>query len=169
MNTHQQRTIVVIAHNLRSVHNVGSLLRTGDAFAVDTIYVTGFTPYPTHPGDERDPKLADQQTRRLAKVAAGAERTMPFVRHPDVHTLLGTLREDGFVVAGLEVDPGAVRLADYAPDDKVALVLGDEVIGIKPELQDSCDLLLRIPMYGQKTSLNVSVAAGIALYALRTT
>ncbi|MBA8826799.1 tRNA G18 (ribose-2'-O)-methylase SpoU [Saccharopolyspora lacisalsi] len=168
MNTNQQRSIVVIAHNLRSVHNVGSLLRTGEVFAVDTVYVTGFTPYPAHPGDERSEKLQARQTRALAKAAAGAERTMPFERHPDVEALLDSLREQGYVVAGLEIDPHAVALSDYPPTRKVALLLGDEVVGIDPTLRESCDLLLQIPVYGDKHSLNVSVAAGIALYTLRT-
>lgn len=168
MNTSQQRSIVVIAHNLRSVHNVGSLLRTGEVFAADKVYVTGFTPYPTHPGDERSEKLQARQTRQMAKAAAGAERTMPFERHEEVYELLGSLREEGYVVAGLEIDPRAIDLAEYSPPQKVAVLLGDEVRGIDPALRDSCDLLLQIPIYGQKYSLNVSVAAGIALYSLRT-
>lgn len=158
----------MIAHNLRSVHNVGSLLRTGEVFAADKVHVTGFTPYPTHPGDERDPKLQARQTRALAKAAAGAERTMPFERHDDVHELLDSLKADGYTVAGLELDPDAVDLAEYAPPEKVALILGDEVAGIAPELRDRCDVLLQIPIHGNKYSLNVSVAAGIALYSLRT-
>ncbi len=168
MSTSQQRSIVVIAHNLRSVHNVGSLLRTGEVFAVDMVYVTGFTPYPSHPGDERSAKLQAQQTRQLAKAAAGAERTMPFARRDDVHELLESLRAGGYVVAGLEIDPQAVALADYRPPRKVALVLGDEVKGIEAPLRDACDVLLQIPIHGDKHSLNVSVAAGIALYGLRT-
>ncbi|MBB4933779.1 tRNA G18 (ribose-2'-O)-methylase SpoU [Lipingzhangella halophila] len=163
-----QRSIVVIAHNLRSVHNVGSLLRTGEVFAIDTVYVTGFTPYPAHPGDERDPKLRDRQTRQLAKAAAGAERTMPFERHPDLVALLSSLRDKGYTVAGLEIDPDAVTLTEYTPPPKVALLLGDEVAGITPALREQCDLLLRISTYGRKDTLNVSVAAGIALHALRT-
>lgn len=163
----EQRSIAVVAHNLRSAHNVGSLLRTGEVFAVDTVHVTGFTPYPQHPGDERDATLAARQTRRLAKAAAGAERTMPFRRHDDVYALLDSLREDGYSIVGLEIDPAAVGLGDYAPGRKVALVLGDEVHGIDPDIRSRCDLLLQIPLYGRKSSLNVSVAAGIALYALR--
>lgn len=167
VSTTQQRSIVLIAHNLRSIHNVGSLLRSGEVFAVDKVYVTGFTPYPTHPGDERDAKLQEQQTRRMAKAAAGAERTMPFERHTDVHELLGSLRAAEYVVAGLEIDPESIAFAEYSPAEKVALVLGDEVFGIESTLRKSCDLLLQIPVYGRKESLNVSVAAGIALYALR--
>lgn len=167
MDVGRQRSIVVIAHNLRSVHNVGSLLRTADVFAADKVYVTGFTPYPAHPGDERDAKLQAQQTRRMAKAAAGAHLTMPFARHPDVHALVGSLHDEGYAVAGLEIDPAAVALDDYRPRDKLALLLGDEVRGIDAALRSSCDVLLQIPMFGQKGSLNVSVAAGIALYALR--
>ena len=164
----QQRSLVVIAHNLRSVHNVGSLLRTGEVFAVDKVYVTGFTPYPTWPGDVRDAKLQAQQTRRLAKVAAGAELTMPLARHDDVYALLDSLHETGYEVLGLEIDPDAITLSDHSPGGNVALVLGDEVAGIDPALRARCDHLVQIPMYGRKNSLNVSVAAGIALYSLRT-
>ncbi|RNL84591.1 TrmH family RNA methyltransferase [Halostreptopolyspora alba] len=167
MDTLQRRSIVVIAHNLRSVHNVGSLLRTGEVFAIDSVHVTGFTPYPAHPGDERDPKLRDRQTRQMAKAAAGAERTMPFERHPDVFALLDALGHKGYTVAGLEIDPEAVTLTGYTPPSKVALLLGDEVSGITPELRERCDVLLRIPTYGRKEALNVSVAAGIALHSLR--
>lgn len=162
------RSIVAIAHNLRSVHNVGSLLRTAEVFAAGKVYVTGFSPYPEHAGDERDEKLRVRQTKQMAKAAAGAERTMPFERHPDVYALLGELREAGYVVAGLEIDDGAVPLGDYPVPRKVALLLGDEVSGILPDLREACDVLLQIPMYGRKDSLNVSVAAGIALYRLRT-
>jgi tRNA G18 (ribose-2'-O)-methylase SpoU len=104
----------------------------------------------------------------MAKAAAGAERTMTFSRHPDVHALLDELRADGYVVTGLEIDPAAALLGDYRPEPKVALLLGDEVSGILPDLRKACDVLLQIPMYGRKDSLNVSVAAGIALYRLRT-
>lgn len=163
----EQRSIVAIAHNLRSVHNVGSLLRTGEVFALDCVHVTGFTPYPAHPGDERDERLQARQTKALRKAAAGAELTMPFRRHPDVRALLDELRRDGYAVAGLEIDPDAVPLGDYAPGERVALLLGDEVSGIAEDLRDACDVLLQIPMHGRKRSLNVSVAAGIALHALR--
>lgn len=162
------RSIVVLAHNLRSVFNVGSLLRTSDVFAVERVYVTGFTPYPSQPDDSRDPKLQAQLTKRMAKSAAGAEHTMPVTAHTDVYTLLDTLRAAGYTVAGLEVDADAVSTTDYRPPDRIALLLGDEVLGIEATLRERCDVLLQIPMYGQKSSLNVSVAAGIALHSLRT-
>lgn len=166
-NAGPRRSIVVVAHNIRSAHNVGSLLRTGEFFAIDRVYVTGFSPYPTYADDPRDPRLRDLQTRRLAKAAAGAERTMPFDRHDDVHALLGSLRSDGYTVAGLELDPAAVPLTAYTPPERVALVLGDEVAGIDPALRASCDTLVEIRSHGRKETLNVSVAAGIALHHLR--
>ncbi|TQN30234.1 SpoU rRNA methylase family protein [Haloactinospora alba] len=168
MSTLQQHSIVAIAHNLRSVHNVGALLRTSEVFALEKVYVTGFSPYPTYPGDDRSAKLQAQQTRRMAKAAAGAEQTMPFERHEDVCALLDALREEGYAIAGLEIDPEATELAEYAPREKVALLLGDEVAGIDSALRERCDLLLQIPTFGKKETLNVSVAAGIALYTLRT-
>lgn len=162
------RRIVVLAHNLRSVFNVGSVLRTSDVFAVERVYVTGFTPYPSQPGDDRDPALQAQLTKRMAKSAAGAEHTMPVTHQADVYALVESLRAGGYTVAGLEIDAGAVPLLDYRPTDRIALLLGDEVRGIDAPLRERCDVLLQIPMYGKKGSLNVSVAAGIALYSLRT-
>ncbi len=168
MDRQLQRIIVVIAHNLRSVYNVGALLRTAEVFAARKVYVTGFTPHPSYPGDSREAKLQAQQTRQMAKAAAGAERLMPFAREPDVHALIDTLHEQDFAVAGLEIDPQAVALDGYRPPARIALLLGDEVRGIEEPLRQRCDLLLQIPMFGRKDSLNVSVAAGIALYSLRT-
>ncbi|WP_211659210.1 TrmH family RNA methyltransferase [Phytoactinopolyspora halophila] len=168
MAHHVQRSIVVLAHNLRSVFNVGSLLRTSDVFAVERVYVTGFTPYPSQSDDSRDPALQARLTKRIAKSAAGAERTMPVTHQPDVYALLESLRTDGYTVAGLEIDDGAVTIAEYHPPDRIALLLGDEVRGIDASLREHCDVLLQVPMYGQKSSLNVSVAAGVALYCLRT-
>lgn len=165
-----QRRLVVLAHNLRSVFNVGSLLRTSDVFAAERVYVTGFTPYPAQPGmdDPRDPELQARLTKRLAKSAAGSELTMPVSRCGDVFALIGQLRSSGYAVAGLEIDDDAVPLPEYRPPERVALLLGDEVRGIDPALREACDVLLQIPMFGQKGSLNVSVAAGIALFGLRT-
>lgn len=163
-----QRDIVVVAHNLRSVFNVGSLLRTSDVFAVERVYVTGFTPYPSQPDDVRDPKLQAQLTKRLAKSAAGAEHTMPLTAGSDVYELVGSLRAAGYTVVGVEIDPDAVSIIDYEPAERIAVLFGDEVRGIEEPLLERCDVLLQIPMYGEKGSLNVAVAAGIALHHLRT-
>lgn len=157
----------MVAHNLRSIHNVGSLLRTGEVFAVGKVYVTGFTPHPSYPGDERDAKLQEKQTRRMSRASAGAEQTMSLEHHQDVHGLLDSLREMGYTVAGLEIDQSAIDVGQYPAGQRLAVVLGDEVHGIDPTLREACDVLLQIPMYGQKSSLNISVAVGIALYSLQ--
>lgn len=158
---------MLVAHNLRSIHNVGSLLRSSEVFAVEKVYVTGFTPHPSYPGDQRDTKLQEKQTRRMSRASAGAEETMPLEHHADIHALLASLRTAGYTVAGLEIDPAALGIGRYPAGQRVALVLGDEVNGIDPELREACDVLLQIPMYGDKSSLNISVAVGIALYSLQ--
>jgi tRNA G18 (ribose-2'-O)-methylase SpoU len=162
------RELVLVAHNLRSAYNVGALLRTAEVFAVATVYFTGFTPYPSQPGDTRDPGLTDRLTRKIGKTALGAEHTMTFAHDPNVFGLLGQLHEEGFTVAGLEIDPAAVSLESFAPPEKTVLLLGEEVKGISEKLLGHCDVLLQVPMFGRKESLNVSVAAGIALYRLAT-
>lgn len=159
--------IVAIAHNMRSAYNVGALLRTADVFAVSTVYCTGYTPYPEQRRDFRSPALISKLAHKIHKSALGAEFTVPCLHHPGISALLAELRADGFAVAGLEIDPRSVPIAGYRPPEKVALLLGEEVDGIPAKLRDSCDALLNIPMFGSKDSLNVSVAAGIALYSLR--
>lgn len=161
------RSIVVLAHNLRSAFNVGSILRTSDVFAAERVYVTGFTPYPAQPDDTREAALQARLTKRISKSAAGAERTMPVTHHPDVYGLVDSLHADGYTVAGLEIDDTAVPISQYTPAQHIALLLGDEVRGIQAPLREYCDVLLQVPVHGEKGSLNVSVAAGIALHSLR--
>lgn len=161
------REIVVVAHNIRSAHNVGAFLRTADVFAVSTVYCTGYTPYPAQQGDTRTPGLIHRLTNRIHKSALGAEERVPCVPHPGVSALLAELRADGYAIAGLELDDRAVDIADVDPPAKLALLLGEETSGIPAKLRTSCDVLLEIPQFGTKESLNVSVAAGIALYGLR--
>jgi len=161
------REIAVIAHNIRSAHNVGAILRTSDVFAVSAVHCTGYTPYPEQEGDTRTPGLIHRLTNRIHKSALGAEDRVPCVPHPGVSALLAELRAAGYVIAGLELDDRAVDIAEYEIPDKVALLIGEETSGIPAKLRTGCDVLLEIPQFGTKDSLNVSVAAGIALYGLR--
>ncbi|WP_031465798.1 TrmH family RNA methyltransferase [Sciscionella sediminilitoris] len=168
MTEYPERTeLVVIAHNMRSAYNVGALLRTADVFAVHTVYCTGYTPYPRQRDDTRSPELISRLGHKIHKSALGAEETVRCLHHPGISALLAELRAEGYTIAGLEVDDRAVNLAGYRPPAKLALLLGEEVHGIPVKLRASCDELLEIPMHGTKDSLNVSVASGIALYALR--
>ena len=158
--------IVIVAHNIRSTHNVGSIFRTAEGFGVSRIILSGYTPYPTIGGDTRLPHISEKLTSQIHKTALGAEKMVPFEYQetPD----LQVLKDVGFRVIGLEQDAKSVQLPDYKSPEKIALLLGEEVHGIEQTLLDQCDDIIEISMQGKKESFNVSVAAGIALYALTT-
>lgn len=158
--------IVVIAHNIRSTHNIGAIFRTADGFGVQQIILSGYSPYPTVPQDSRLPHIREKLTRDIHKTALGAEATVPFHYAKDVSETCRQLKSQGYRIVGLEQDTRSIMLPDYAPAEKVALLLGEEVHGIEAELRDLCDDLVEIPMHGSKESFNVSVATGITLYHL---
>lgn len=160
------REIIVIAHNIRSTHNVGAIFRTCEGFGVSKIILSGYTPYPQVENDKRLPHISRKLTEQIHKTALEAESIVPFEHQESLD--LAKFNQEGFTVVGLEQDTRATLLPDYKPPQKVALLLGEEVEGIEPTLRDACDNLIEIPMYGKKESFNVSVATGIALYALRT-
>jgi len=160
---------VVIAHNIRSTHNVGAILRTADGFGVSRVFCTGYTPYPTLPNDTRLPHLRDKLTAQIHKTALGAEATMPIVQSDDLTPVIDALKADSYELIALEQSPRAVMLPDFVPkQQKIALLLGEEVHGIPSDLLEQCDTIVEIPMRGKKESFNVSVAAGIALYGIAT-
>jgi 23S rRNA (guanosine2251-2'-O)-methyltransferase len=158
--------IVVIAHNIRSTHNVGSILRTADGFGVARVFLTGYTPYPTQANDTRLPHLRQKITKQIHKTALGAEATVPTEHHEDLLPVLSKLKADGYQLIALEQSEQAIILPDVKPYSKVALLLGEEVHGTPQDLLNLCDVVVEIPMKGAKESFNVSVAAGIALYEL---
>lgn len=162
------RDIIVIAHNIRSTHNVGAILRTCDGLGIEHVLFSGYTPYPRQKRDKRLPHLADKITRDIHKTALGAEVS---VKHTPINALdeaLAKLKKDGYRIVGLEQNSHSVPLPSFEPQQKIALLLGEERFGLTPELITYCDDLVEIPMFGDKESFNVSVAAGIALYHLRT-
>lgn len=156
--------IILIAHNIRSTHNVGAFFRTCDGFGVSKIIFSGYTPYPTLENDTRLPHFADKLTRQIHKTALGAEVTVPFERYDEPP--LDKLKDQGYRIVGLEQDERSIMMPEYKTPEKVALLLGNEIDGIYPELRAKCDDLIEIPMVGHKESFNVSVATGIALYSL---
>lgn len=158
------RDIIVIAHNIRSTHNVGAFFRTSDGFGISKIIFSGYTPYPTLDGDTRLPHFADKITRQIHKTALGAETMVPFERYDEPP--IEALKKQGYAIVGLEQDERSIMLPDYKVPDKVALFLGNEIDGIYPEYRNQCDAIIEIPMRGGKESFNVSVATGIALYHL---
>jgi len=156
--------IIVIAHNIRSTYNIGSIFRTCEGFGVSKIIISGYSPYPKLPNDTRLPHIESKLTTQIHKTALGAETIMPFEYQEKPE--LNSLKEQGFTIVGLEQDERSISIKKYVAPNKIALLLGEEVKGITDDLRDQCDDLIEIPMVGLKESFNVSVATGIALYAL---
>ena len=145
--------LVLIAHNIRSLYNVGSIFRTCDGAGVSQLYLTGYSGFPPR--------------KEISKTALGAEASVAWEHHWEITPVLNQLKEDGFTIAAIERHAQSIAYTDFAPPAKLALILGNEVTGIEsPELQQS-DITLYIPMHGIKESLNVSVCAGIILYGIR--
>lgn len=158
--------MAVIAHNIRSAHNIGSIFRTCEGFGVDRLYISGYSPYPRLDDDQRPPYIIERLNKKISKTALGAEQLVPFEHAADTSKLISQLKQSGFTIVGLEQAITAVSLQTFTTPEKCVLVLGEEVGGIPETLQKLCDTFVEIPMYGQKQSFNVSVAAGIALYQL---
>jgi 23S rRNA (guanosine2251-2'-O)-methyltransferase len=147
------RDITVIAHDIRSSHNVGSLLRTADGLGISKVYFSGYTPYPVAANDNRLPHLAK-------KIDA-------WEHIEDLNKLLQTLKAEGYEIVALEQAVNAIKLPDYRAPGKVAVMLGREVEGIEPDLLAKCDQIVEIPMFGPKESFNVVQAAAMTMYQLR--
>ena len=156
--------IIVIAHNIRSTHNIGAIFRTAEGFGISKILLTGYTPYPTLPADTRLPHISLKLTNQIHKTALGAEAIVPFEYSEALD--IAVLKEAGYRIVALEQADRSIDITTYASPEKIALLLGEEVEGITDELLAQCDDILEIPMVGQKESFNVSVAAGIAMYQL---
>jgi tRNA G18 (ribose-2'-O)-methylase SpoU len=144
--------VCVVLDCIRSLYNVGSFFRTGDAAGISTLYLTGYTGHPPHP--------------RLSKTALGAQDKLPWEHHPDPSGLLQQLRHHGFELAAIETSSRAIDLYDWQPRFPVCLVFGNEVEGIPAPIAALCDVDVRIPMLGAKQSLNVAVAGGVVLFEL---
>lgn len=147
------RELHLIAHDLRSRENVGSLFRTADSLGITKLWLTGYTPVPP---DEK-----------ISKVALGAERSAAWEQVVDVKELIAQLKERGLPVFALELTPDAIDLKDFRAPDKMALLLGTETTGIAPSLLRVCDGgAIKISQRGVKESMNVAVAAGIASWRI---
>jgi 23S rRNA (guanosine2251-2'-O)-methyltransferase len=155
--------ITLILHNIRSTHNVGAIFRTAEGFGVEKIICSGYTPYPTIEDDTRLPHIAEKLTDQIHKTALGAETMVAFEYHEHLDEWL---EMNELPIIALEQSPDSVNLRNYTPPNEFALLLGEEVNGIEQRFLDKCETILEIPMHGEKESFNVSVAAGIALFAL---
>ncbi len=142
----------LILPNIRSCHNVGAMFRTADACGVTKLFLVGYTATP--------PK------KEIDKVALGAETWMPWEHRKDLKRLITNLKKKGVKIIGLEKNDRSVDIGTLQIDTDVALIVGNEVDGITPDIQALCDIVAHIPMYGKKESLNVSIAAGIGMYTI---
>jgi 23S rRNA (guanosine2251-2'-O)-methyltransferase len=161
------RSVVLIIHNVRSAHNVGSLLRTADGLGIEKIYLSGYSPYPLSDHDDRLPHIAQKIAGRISKTALGAEYSVNWEHTQNIGDLVVELRRAGFFIAALEQTDQAVDLADFKPPAKIGLIVGNEISGLKPDVLDIADGHLKIPMAGRKESFNVAIAAAMALYHLK--
>jgi len=160
--------IYVIAHNIRSAHNVGSILRTAEGFGVKKVFLTGYTPYPKlASGDPRLPHIAEKLDNQIQKSSLNAQHTVDWQHADDIFEIITSLRNMGIQIIGLEQTPHSIALPDFDVPPKVAILLGEEVSGINDALLDLCDQTVEIPMLGAKESFNVSVATAICLYRFR--
>lgn len=153
------KTCVLVLDNIRSVENTGSIFRTAECLGVSKIYLIGTTPTPL---DRFDRKRSD-----FAKVALGAEEMVEWEYGQNIQEVIEELKEQEFKIFALEQDPRAQKIEAISQQlEPFALIVGNEVEGVSRVALDMADEIVEIKMKGQKESLNVSVATGIALYSL---
>lgn len=159
--------LVLIIHDVRSAHNVGSMLRTAEGLGVDKVYMTGITPYPAGVNDRRLPHISGKVHRRIAKTALGAEILAEWEQNDDITLVIKDHKEKGFQIAALEQAKDAIPLPSFQTGQDLALIVGNEVEGLDKDLLELADVRLFIPMAGSKESFNVAAAAAMALYHLK--
>lgn len=154
--------MIVVLHNIRSSHNVGSIFRTSDAVGVEKIYLCGITPTPLD--------AFKRKNTHLAKVSLGAEESVQWERYDSCEDLLIKLKKEGNIIIGVEQANNSVSYKDKSllsiDDKRKVVVMGSEIEGISQDILDICDYIVEIPMKGKKESLNVAVAYGVIAFEL---
>ncbi len=148
----KQFDLVLVLDNLRSAFNVGSIIRTAECLGVRRVVLCGNCP----PVDNR----------KVAETSMGAVEYIPIIHSFDIFLLIEVLKEEGYQVCALELTNNSISLNSYLPASKVALILGNESLGVSEEVINACDVSLEIPMHGWKNSLNVANATAIAAYSI---
>jgi 23S rRNA (guanosine2251-2'-O)-methyltransferase len=148
----EKKPIVIVLDNVRSLHNVGSVFRTADGFAVEKVVLTGITGQPPH--------------REIEKTALGATESMIWTYEKEVESSILQLKKDGYKIAAVEQVAGSVSLDKFQPDpeEKYALIFGNEVNGVSESVLKHVDVCLEIPQFGTKHSFNISITVGILLW-----
>ena len=147
-----KKLLYVIADNIRSLENIGSIFRTADALGVDKIFLCGISGKPPN--------------EKISKTALGAEKTIPFEHYRQTWRAVDKLKKQGFQIAALEQDKKSIFYTKFKPKFPLALIVGNEVKGISEKILKKSDKIIYLPMQGKKESLNVSVAFGIAGYEI---
>lgn len=161
-----ENSLILILHDIRSAHNVGSLFRTADGAGVDQIILSGYAPIPP----KQNALYLTDADKALKKTALGAEESVPWKKVASLTRAINQLKKDGYEIVALEQSLESIEYTAYAPKkSKQALIVGNEVTGVLKKVLEQCDVVLEIPMRGKKNSLNVSVATGIALYQIMST
>ncbi|OYY02380.1 MAG: RNA methyltransferase [Sphingobacteriia bacterium 35-40-5] len=149
----KKNPLVVVLDNVRSMHNVGSVFRTSDAFRIEAICLCGYTPQPPH--------------RDIQKTALGATETVNWVHYANTLDAIHDLKSNGYKIYSVEQAEGSISLERFqSGDEKIAVVFGNEVEGVDTAILAESDGCIEIPQLGMKHSLNISVAAGILLWKL---
>ncbi len=149
---------ILILHDIRSAQNVGSLFRTADAAGIDKIYLSSITPQPL----DRFGRMRND----IAKTALGAEQAIAWESYDDIKILIENLKKEGVQIIAIEQSNPSVDYKTIAVDHSVAFILGNEVGGLSQEILNLTDIVAEIPMRGEKESLNVAVAGGIAIFRI---
>ncbi|MEJ2902607.1 RNA methyltransferase [Pedobacter panaciterrae] len=144
--------VIVVLDNVRSMHNIGSVFRTADGFAIEKLYLCGITAQPPH--------------REIEKTALGATQSVEWVHFETTLDAVASLKADGYRVIGIEQAAGSIMLNTYKPksSEKYALIFGNEVNGVSDEVMAQIDECIEIPQFGTKHSFNIVISAGIVLW-----
>ncbi len=146
----------IILEDIRSAYNVGAIFRTADASGVAKVFLVGYTPAPI----DRFGRVQQE----IDKTSLGASKTMAWEQVATIKEVIERLQVDGVTVVAVELASGSVSLKDFDEPEQVAYIVGNEVEGVSKEALTLADVIVELPMLGQKESLNVSVTAGIVLY-----
>ncbi len=146
----------IILEDIRSAYNVGAIFRTADAAGVAKVFLVGYTPAPID-------RFGRAQAE-IKKTSLGASETVPWEQVATTKEVIERLQVSGVTVAAVELAKGSLSLKDFKEPEQVAYIVGNEVDGVSKETLSQVDVIVELPMLGQKESLNVSVAAGIILY-----
>lgn len=150
----QKIPVIAVLENIRSAYNVGSVFRTADAFLLEAIYISGYTCVPPH--------------KEIKKTALGAEETVDWKHFTNAAEAIKTLKADGYKIYAVEqaLNSHPLQLMDFKPNEKIAVIFGNEVTGVEQETIGQCDGCIEIPQLGMKHSLNIATAAGVVLWEI---